>query len=194
MQLPENNPDREKDALEAPVELISALKRSSKASVFVPPTVDEAILRTARRQLSLQRESGFRKVLRIVGTVVRRPESVGADVRRLEGKTFAGGSTPGQSLLTSAPTMLRWAAAAAAVVLLLVTVPHLVRKPGAGLAGDLNHDGQVDILDAFALARELKTGAHPRPQWDINGDGVVDERDVATLAARAVSLGKGGRS
>jgi hypothetical protein len=29
---------------------------------------------------------------------------------------------------------------------------------------------------------------------DINVDGVVDERDVATLAAKAVSLGKGGRS
>jgi hypothetical protein len=192
--MPENNPDREQDALEAPAGLLSALKRSSKSSVFVPPTVDEAILRTARRQLSLQRESGFRRLLRVLGIVVTRRTSVGADVRRLKAKTFAGGSTPGQSLLTSAPTMLRWAAAAAAVVLLLVIVPRLVRKPGAGLAGDLNHDGQVDILDAFALARELKSGTHLGPQLDINGDGLVDERDVATLAARAVSLGKGGRS
>ena len=50
------------------------------------------------------------------------------------------------------------------------------------------------VLDAFALARELKSKPHPNPQLDINGDGVVDEQDVATLAARAVSLGKGGRS
>ena len=60
--------------------------------------------------------------------------------------------------------------------------------------GDLNHDGQVDILDAFALARQLKESAQSNLQLDMNGDGVVDERDVATLAARAVSLGKGGRS
>ena len=117
-------------------------------------------------------------------------------------------STGDQSLLTSAPTILkdavrwshliRWAAAAITVVVVLVVLPQFLRKPGAlpgvGLAGDLNRNGQVDILDAFALARELKTGAHPGANWDITGDGVVDERDVAALAARAVSLGKGGRS
>ena len=59
---------------------------------------------------------------------------------------------------------------------------------------DLNHDGRVDILDAFALARQLKAGPVPGPGRDINGDGVVDERDVETIAAQAVRLGKGGHS
>jgi hypothetical protein len=86
-----------------------------------------------------------------------------------------------------------------ALVLFLAILPQLLRKSGPTPAarysrGDVNHDGQVDILDAFALARELKAGAHPSRQLDINGDGVVDERDVATLAARAVSLEKGGHS
>ena len=31
-------------------------------------------------------------------------------------------------------------------------------------------------------------------QLDVNGDGVVDERDVAAIAARAVKLEQGGRS
>lgn len=95
----------------------------------------------------------------------------------------------------------RWAAAAAALALLLAVIPQIFRNPGlaptdsSGFAReDVNHDGQVDILDAFALARQLKAGATPSPQLDINGDGVVDERDVAALAARAVSLEKGGRS
>jgi hypothetical protein len=52
----------------------------------------------------------------------------------------------------------------------------------------------VDILDAFALARQLKQGGSGNLQLDVNGDGVVDERDVAALAARAVKLERGGRS
>ena len=59
---------------------------------------------------------------------------------------------------------------------------------------DVNHDGRVDILDAFALARQLKAGAARATRFDINGDGVVDERDVASIAARAVRLEKGGHS
>ena len=192
MLTPENNRDRENEALEAPPELVSTLKRLPKAPIFIPQTVDEDILLAARRQLSRHKEMLI----------------VGADVRRREFKPSSPHSAPTQGLLTSAPTTLRrlfswpgvvrWAAAAAIVVLLLVTLPQLLRKPGAlpvvGLAGDLNRNGQVDILDAFALARQLKAGTHPGADWDVNGDGVVDERDVAALAARAVSLGKGGRS
>ena len=59
---------------------------------------------------------------------------------------------------------------------------------------DLNHDGQVDILDSFALARQLKSGKSLPAAYDINGDGVVDERDVQLLAARAVKLDKSTRS
>ena len=50
------------------------------------------------------------------------------------------------------------------------------------------------MLDAFALARELEADAASRPQHDLNGDGVVDGRDVQILAARAVNLEHGGRS
>lgn len=59
---------------------------------------------------------------------------------------------------------------------------------------DLNHDGNVDILDAFQLARELKRGGTVDASRDFNRDGKVDAADVDFLAARAVSLGKGGPS
>ena len=59
---------------------------------------------------------------------------------------------------------------------------------------DLNRDGKVDILDSFALARELKSGRSLPMSLDVNGDGVVDERDVTSVAAHAVALGKDGRS
>jgi hypothetical protein len=69
------------------------------------------------------------------------------------------------------------------------------RARGTFAREDLNHDGRVDILDAFDLARTLKTRPGlTSPVMDVNGDGVVDERDVTSLAARAVQLPKGGRS
>jgi hypothetical protein len=95
---------------------------------------------------------------------------------------------------------LPWVSAAAAI-LLLVAVPQFFKRPALRPArdsvfaqGDLNRDGREDILDAFALARQLKQGATGNLQLDVNGDGVVDERDVAALAARAVKLERGGRS
>lgn len=152
--MPEDNRDEAKEALEAPPKLIAGLKRSRTAPIFIPPTVDEAILHAASRHLSPTKTARFKWSL-----------------------------------------LLRWGAAAVALIALLAMVPMAMWKSGSSLVrGDLNHDGQVDILDAFALARELKTGGHPSPQSDINGDGVVDDRDVAALAAKAVSLGKGGRS
>ena len=51
----------------------------------------------------------------------------------------------------------------------------------------------LDILDSFALARELKKG-NPLPAYlDVNGDGVVNEQDVNSIASRAVALGKDNR-
>lgn len=90
---------------------------------------------------------------------------------------------------------LPWLAAAATAIVLAVAIPRFAVKPGKSFAReDLNKDGRVDILDAFTLATKLKAGAIISPQLDLNGDGVVDDRDVAVLAAQAVSLRKGGRS
>ena len=55
---------------------------------------------------------------------------------------------------------------------------------------DLNHDGKVDILDAFALARKIESSQRLPAALDLNGDGVVDARDVALIAAHAVKLEK----
>jgi len=80
-----------------------------------------------------------------------------------------------------------WPALAAACVFvaciawLLTTRPHYARE-------DFNHDGKVDILDAFALARQIKSSAPLSTTSDINGDGVVDGRDVALIATHAVQL------
>jgi hypothetical protein len=59
---------------------------------------------------------------------------------------------------------------------------------------DLNGDGKVDILDALMLAKKLQSAPSSDLQLDVNGDGVIDRRDIETIAAHAVSLEKRGRS
>jgi len=95
----------------------------------------------------------------------------------------------------------RWAAAGVGLCVLAVAISQLNRSSINPLSNhqfareDINHDGRVDILDAFALARQLKAGHVPPGLLDVNGDGVVDERDVTAIAAHAVQLpAKGGRS
>jgi len=99
--------------------------------------------------------------------------------------------------------VLRWpAAAAAAALLLAVLLPTLQRAsrrapaPAAAerslpLRGDIDGDGRVDILDAFALARRLKAREALDAACDINGDGAVNRADVDTVATAAVRLNRG---
>ncbi len=56
---------------------------------------------------------------------------------------------------------------------------------------DIDGNGQVNILDAFVLARRLETAAPTQPGWDVNDDGLIDKRDVDTVAYAAVSLQRG---
>lgn len=86
----------------------------------------------------------------------------------------------------------RWVSAiagAAAVFLLMVMSPPDPQIATTSSSSDINADGTVDILDALALARlsEESTDA----VFDLNGDGLVDDRDVEFVVQEAVSLGEG---
>jgi hypothetical protein len=143
--------------LDAPEKLVAALKSLPQPRLFIPPTLDEAILKEARRRIS---------------PTVKRP-------------------------LAGWGWWVRWAAVTAAMVLLV----GLAWQWNQGSRGssfareDLNQDHRVDILDAFILARRIEgPGPVPGVVLDLNGDGVVDDRDVRALAAQAVRLHAGGRS
>jgi hypothetical protein len=133
----------------APAQLVEAMKALHKERIFVPPAVDEAVLREARQHLSQTepRQFGWRP-------------------------------------------WVSWAAMAACLAL----IAWLVQRPDAGPDGgrfapeDINHDGRVDILDAFALARKIETAGTLEPRWDINGDGRINRADVSAIADRAVTL------
>jgi len=143
---------------EEPKQLAEDLAALYAPDLPVPPDVDRAIIATARERFARR----------------RRPRLV-----------------------------LRWApvgalAAAAAIVLFLV--PTLLLKPRhqasreravtAKIAAkeDIDQDGRVDILDAFALARHIESSREFFGEWDMNGDGSVDDTDVEVIARAAVSL------
>ena len=104
--------------------------------------------------------------------------------------------------------VLKWVGSVAAVAAVLVFVAVLTqsrvgREPelsvmraysvadmSGGVEGDIDMDGQVNILDAFKLARNVEAGAEADLRWDINGDGMVDRRDVDSVAYAAVRLNR----
>jgi hypothetical protein len=103
------------------------------------------------------------------------PESIGATLRT------AARRRP--RLVPVRPLLLSAAAAA------LVAVSVLLVQGRAPLAReDFDRNGRVDVLDAFRLARALERGEVVPPQFDLDGDGRIDRRDVDLVAARAVRI------
>jgi hypothetical protein len=88
-------------------------------------------------------------------------------------------------------------AAAAMLLICLTLVPAISRSrrsaaplaSSSTVAGDMNHDGVIDIRDALLLARRLDAGPVAATKLDdLNHDGVIDRRDVDAIAAIAVKL------
>ena len=81
-----------------------------------------------------------------------------------------------------------WFALSTATALIAVMIFLLPRMKTPAIAReDINRDGQVDILDAMALAKALE---HPAgsPAYDQNGDGKLNEADVQAVALVAVRM------
>ncbi|MBN1917292.1 MAG: hypothetical protein JW889_05230 [Verrucomicrobia bacterium] len=147
-----------------PKALVDDLAALHEAGLAVPPEVDRAILAVARQHIAANPAlAGRRQFL-----LLRRWAPVGA-------------------------------MAAVAVLLTLLLLPARLHKARQRAAlrspaavqierEDIDRSGEVDILDAFALARHIESGAMPGKDWDINGDGVVDGEDVNQIALAAVSL------
>lgn len=55
---------------------------------------------------------------------------------------------------------------------------------------DLDRSGRVDILDAFFLARQIEKQLELQNQWDVTGDGTINQKDVDAIASTAVRVRK----
>ncbi len=96
--------------------------------------------------------------------------------------------------------IVRWAtatAAAAAVIIGVLVLPSWresgENQPAVASATreDIDGNGQVDILDAFALARGIEASTVEAATGDMNRDGAVNQADVDIVAMTAVSLDRG---
>jgi hypothetical protein len=55
------------------------------------------------------------------------------------------------------------------------------------ILGDINGDGNLDVLDIVALINIILSGSEPNPLGDMNGDGVYNVLDVVMLASIIIS-------
>ena len=132
-----------------------------------------------------------------------------AELRRLSDLPVAVAPEMDEAILAAArrsyrTRLRRWAwarrlavgAAAAAIIAigirLFVTTPNpaanSLTHPQLAQVADINHDGKVDILDAYTLARHIARHDPLDHAWDINGDGVVDQKDIDLIASLAVQV------
>jgi hypothetical protein len=91
--------------------------------------------------------------------------------------------------------MARWGTGlAAGLAAVIVIVVSLNRPPASKsiVKGDVNGDGQFNMVDALALAKHIADNDKPDKAWDVNGDGVIDQKDIDAIASSAVSLKQGG--
>ena len=72
--------------------------------------------------------------------------------------------------------------ATALIALMIFLLPRV--KTPVFAREDINRDGQVDILDAMALAKSLDGD----PKFDQNGDGKLNDADVNAVALAAVKV------
>jgi hypothetical protein len=168
---PENQHFDENTDLEAGQKLSGDLKALFEPHGSVPPEVDRAVMDKVNRHFVGRRR---RRLLRWIGPAAAAAAVIVFVVVFDMGKE-------GEVSDAVAPALYR-----AREYRLTVTQP-------ASAAGEVDIDasGRVDILDAFKLARHIKSGDRPEMKWDINGDGLVNRKDVDVLAFAAVRLDKG---
>ena len=190
-----NDRDNQNSDPATPEKLRAALSRLNARTVAVPPRVDDAILRAAREHLTDIAAAGARTAESASEPRPRQTISLTpSDGERAGVRGWLEELRAGLREFYAVRRAAAWGGVAVTIVAVGALVwlggrPSLAARPE-----DLNGDGVVDMLDAFALARELQHNPASHPQLDLNGDGVVDERDVQALAHRAVSLEQGGRS
>jgi len=155
-----NDPQPQEDRLHDAV--ISELRESERVPFQIPAERTENILRDARAYLASER-------------VVRPP-------RRWLKMTAAIGSVCAALLLFLVPQFM--------------DQDHRTKRfaevvPETDLLSprsrDIDGNGTVDILDAYAMARGIQSG-ESGDQWDFTSDGQLNEDDVRLVALDAVML------
>lgn len=151
---------------DAPAGMRDGLKSLHALPDPVPPEIDDAILNAGYRQMAANRR---RRTWAWVGV------AAAACVAISTLSSWLPLTTPMQTPVSPTP----------------IARSDSSRPGGFDPRKDIDSDGRVDILDAFTLARRIEGGAALPSNFDLNGDGMVDQRDVDAVALAAVRI-KGG--
>jgi len=169
------NPDNDTPE-QLPRELAEDLAALDGRPVDVPPEVDEAVLAMARQRLAPKRR--WRLAFGAAGAAAAAALLVAVVLWQPRAEhSLADKSKPAAVAMENSFAPLASAQTPA-------TEPTLTDRK------DIDQNGRLDILDAFALARHLQAGQQTRQEWDFNGDGRVNTDDVDALARAAVRVGK----
>ena len=76
--------------------------------------------------------------------------------------------------------VFRWAGPVAAAAGIIIVACVFLNQSTPQM--DIDRNGQVNILDAFKLAKQIQSTNNPDKKWDINGDGFVNRGDVDFVA------------
>ena len=156
-----NQPD------DLPEGLAADLRAIYGRSVPVPPAVDAEILREARAGFARRRR--FQLAARVAA--VSAAAAAGVALAFVI-PAFINPDTPTQT--ASGPS---------------VAPKMLMVAPSRD--EDVDHNGKVDILDAFAVAKLIDVRGEIDKTYDVNGDGKVDQSDVDRDAMAAVETSGG---
>ncbi|MHC4664845.1 MAG: dockerin type I domain-containing protein [Planctomycetota bacterium] len=167
----ENQHFDENRDLEAGQKLSGDLKALFEPHGSVPPEVDRAVMDKVNRHFVGRRR---RLLLRWVGPAAAAAAVIVFAVMFDMGKERKLSEVTAPSSDSARKQMLT-----------------LTQPASAACEVDVDGSGRVDILDAFKLARYIKSTDRPEMKWDINGDGLVNRKDVDVLAFAAVRLDKG---
>lgn len=161
---------------EALRKLEGALRGLEKERVFVPKQVDEKVLAEIQKHFGHKKEETgleWSEGKPIEATVVFPSKRPKPEARRQRKGWWMQKVLPLAASIAIAAVMIQFA------------------RLGGTVAGDVNADGDVDVVDALVLAERLRSGESTR-RWDVNGDQIVDARDAEEIMARVVDLERGG--
>lgn len=163
-----------------PEPLVAKLKSRQQFSVVVPESVDRAVLADARQHLRSVR------TIRSAGSIRRRIRWVAVSLSSVAALVLiiAFQQQPPRQAAQPAAPMMKLAGASAEAE----QMSQVADAAGSSSSQDLNNDGRVDILDAFALARMIEHQPSNDVRWDFNQDGGLNQGDVDLIAMNAVMI------
>lgn len=172
-----------------PEPIAAALRSRYGPTPDIPAAVDDAVRQDAFRHLKSLDS----------GPAVERTSTFRTGWQQRKWVAGSIGSLIAVALLIAVwprnPRSSRLADGRAEVALSAASEPAPAMSVGGGSAGrsedlvaDLDDNGRIDILDAFALARSIQSGDDRPEVPDLNNDGQRDQRDVDLIAMTAVTL------